>query len=345
MEIMNLTVPKKADKKTRINLGFKLLLALVLVGAIVLDFYSRKNLPEIWAAFLEKFNGSNVFWVAVALLLVPFNWLAETQKWHQFVHRYDEKMSKTRAFKAVLAGVAFSIFTPNRVGEYGGRILFVKPKHQWKAVFANIVGNFAQFLVLISIGFVGMVWFALHFLPIDDFWVYTNSVFLMGGVIVLFFIFFNIETIIPFAKMLPWLHHLKRFTKDLAVLRKFNRAELAEILAWAVIRYLIYSTQYLLILKFFGIETGIFAGFMSIAAIFLFQTSIPLPPVVGLMARGAVAIHVWSFFGANEISILAATFGLWIINIILPAFFGTFFIFRVNIAKSLGYDEDQNTAD
>lgn len=333
------------SKKRRIDLALKILLTAILAAAIWYDFRSRDNLPEIWATFLQNFSNEKIIWFAAALALVPFNWLAETQKWHQFVHRYDPRMDYWRSVRAVLAGVTFSIFTPNRVGEYGGRILFVKPKHRWKAVFANIVGNFAQFLVLISAGLVGTIWFALRFLPTEDFWIYTFSVFIIGGLVVLFFIFFNIESIIPLARRLPFVNHFKRYVKDLVVLRRFTRRELGEILAWAAIRYLIYSTQYLLLLKFLGIETGILAGYACIAAIFLFQTSIPLPPVVGLVARGAVAIKMWSYFGANELSILAATFGLWIINLILPAFFGTFFIFRVNIAKTLGYGEDQNSTD
>jgi hypothetical protein len=103
----------------------------------------------------------------------------------------------------------------------------------------------------------------------------------------------------------------------------------------------VYSTQYFLLLRFFGIDIGLIPAYFSIAAIFLIQTSIPLPPVMGLLARGNVAVQIWSFFGANQVSILATTFGLWIINLILPALFGTFFIFNVNITKSLGYDEDE----
>jgi hypothetical protein len=67
---------------------------------------------------------------------------------------------------------------------------------------------------------------------------------------------------------------------------------------------------------------------------------VPLPAVAGLLVRGSLAVFVWSHFGANDLSSLAATFVLWIINLILPALIGTFSLASVNITKSLGYEDD-----
>lgn len=114
-----------------LNLFLKLTLLIVLILAIYFDLTAKGNLQELWFEFLKKTHGNNLKWLILACFLIPFNWLAETQKWHQFVSRY-QKFSKWQAYKAVLAGVSFSLFTPNRVGEYGGRILFVQRKNQWK---------------------------------------------------------------------------------------------------------------------------------------------------------------------------------------------------------------------
>jgi hypothetical protein len=331
---------KKYISKPIVNFLLKTLFAALLIGALYYDIKVKGNIPELWAVFLIQFYTSKWIWLLLAILLIPFNWLAETQKWHQFVSRY-QTFSKWQAYKAILAGVSFSIFTPNRVGEYGGRILFVKPKHQWKAVIANLVGNFAQLMVLFSTGIAGGIWFVHRFFQVPSYWIYLFAISSIIGLGITFFAYYNIDLVIPIAKRIPYINHLKRFVKDIKVLNHFTKKELTDILKWAYIRYFIYSTQYFLLLKFFGIEIGLIPAYFSIAAIFLIQTSIPLPPVMGLLARGNVAVQVWSFFGANQVSILATTFGLWIINLILPALFGTFFIFNVNITKSLGYDEDE----
>ncbi len=322
----------------QVNFLLKTLLALVLVGVVYFDLRQKDKLALVWAEFLEKLAAGNWAILTLVILLMPLNWLAETQKWHQFVARFYP-FSKWQAYRAVLAGVSFSLFTPNRVGEYGGRILLVKRKHQWKAVIANLVGNFAQILVLLATGLAGAGWFVLHFGLVTPGIVQLYAVAATGGMAVLLFFYFNIDAAVPLARRIPLLNYVKRLVQDVRVLRQYSRAELASVLRWAFVRYLIYSTQYWLLLRFFGIETGVLPGFASIGAIFLLQTSVPLPPVVGLFARGSVAVQVWAFFGANEVSALAATFSLWIINLILPAFAGLLFIFNTNISKTFGYDD------
>lgn len=201
-----------------------------------------------------------------------------------------------------------------------------------------MVGNFAQLMVLWTAGAAGAVWFFQHFTGMEPYLLSAFELACSVGLGVMFFTYFNIDKGIPLARKIPYLSHVKHWVKDIKVLRDFTRTELAEILAWAWLRYAIYATQYYFLLRFFDIGADAVSAFFCIGAIFLLQTSVPLPPIIGLMARGNVAIHVWSLFGANEINILAATFGLWIINLILPALCGAFFIFSINISKSLGYE-------
>jgi uncharacterized membrane protein YbhN (UPF0104 family) len=321
-----------------LNLMFKSAVALLLGAIFWFELRSKDNLSAIWDEFVRHLNGAQLWWLIGAVVLMPFNWLAETQKWYQFVRIYEPEMSRWRAVRAVLAGVSVSLFTPNRVGEYGGRILFVRPENHWKAIIANLVGNFSQFLVLLSAGAIGVLWFIGHWT--QPLYVRSFAIMAFVSLIALYFLYFNIRLVIPIARQIPLLHHIKRFVKDIRVLEHFERRELADVLRWATIRYVLYAMQYFFLLRYFGIQTDIISGFSGISTIFLLQTSIPLPPVTGLMARGGLAVQVWSQFGANEASALASTFTLWIINLILPALIGTFSLFYVNISKTLGYEDD-----
>ncbi len=313
---------------------------LLMAVLIYFELRAKDNLPEIWAAFRQQLSGSNVIWLLLALLLMPFNWLAETQKWRPFLIRY-EPMSRWKALQAVCAGVAVSLFTPNRVGEYGGRIFFVRPENQWKAVLVNLIGNFAQFMVLLSLGTAGTVWLIGRYGNLSPGFVEAIAMVALIGLGLMLLVYLNIQLVIPIARKIPVLHYIKRFVKDLRLLEQFTRVELLYILRWASIRYGIYATQYFYLLKFFGIKISLIEAYSGISAIFLFQTTVPLPPVIGLVARGNMAIQVWSQMGANEISSLAATFSLWIINLIFPALVGTFSLLYVNIAKTFVYENEQ----
>jgi hypothetical protein len=323
-----------------VNAGFKILVALLLGLVLLAEVRAKDDLYETWLLFRAQLRTESLPWLVAALILMPANWMAETLKWHQFVRRY-EPMSRWKALRAVLSGVSFSLFTPNRVGEYGGRILFVRPENRWKAVIANLVGNFSQYMVLLTAGTAGAAWVWWNrFGPVDVFYLRLVLVLAVSGLGLMFLVYFNIRLMLPLARRLPLVSWFRRFARDLRVLEAFNRQELADILSWAVVRYAVYSLQYFCLLKFFNIQVGPLAGFSGIAAIFLVQTSIPLPPLACLMARGHLAVEMWSGFGANALSSLSATFALWIINLILPALVGTFSLFYVNITKQFGYEDD-----
>jgi hypothetical protein len=194
--------------------------------------------------------------------------------------------------------------------------------------------------VLLTGGAIGSAWLASELLNWDTRWQTTFIVSAFFPLATLYFFYFNIGLIVPLARRLPFLRRLESYARNIHFLEKISRAELANVLAWSAFRYAIYATQYFLLLQFFEIKTEITAGYAGIAAIFLFQTIVPLPAVAGLLVRGSLAVFVWSHFGANDLSSLAATFVLWIINLILPALIGTFSLASVNITKSLGYEDD-----
>jgi MFS family permease len=326
-------------KLSLFNLFLKALIALALAAVLYYDLTHQNNLPEMYALFKQRLLGSNLWWLLAALTLMPFNWLTETLKWHQILKRYEHQ-SLAKAYQAVLAGVSFSLFTPNRVGEYGGRILFVKKRNRWKAIIINLVGNFSQILVLVSFGVLGTLYLLNKYTALPENWLMICIAFASVGIPCLAIGYFNIDVFIPLARRIPFLHRMKRYVKDISLLREFNRYELADILKWSAIRYLIYSTQYYLILRFYQIDLPVIDSFSAICAIFLLQTGIPLPPIIGLVARGNMAVQIWGMLGADSLTVLASTFTLWVINLILPALMGIILILNINLARSLGYDQE-----
>jgi Lysylphosphatidylglycerol synthase TM region len=325
--------------KSRLAALYKISVLLLMLGILYVEFGIKKNPREVWTVFLNQLSTAPPIFFAAVVALMPLNWYLEMLKWRPLLARYED-LSAWRAFQAVIAGISVSLFTPNRVGEFGGRMLFVRRANQWKSAVINWVGNFCQFMILLTGGTAGLLWFMERFLDPDP-WIARVFVWVaLLSLSLLYLIFFNIRFLLPAARRIPVLQKLRPYLRDVQILADFRRRELLLILALSALRYGVYSTQYLLLLYFFGINTGILEGYGGIAAIFLMQSTLPLPPVAGLLARGNLAVYVWSFFGGNEAGSLAATFILWIINLILPSLFGTFFLLNVNISKTLGYEND-----
>lgn len=311
----------------------KTAIAGLLLWLIAWELTNGEKLSTIWAAFVAQTSRAPWAWLAVALLAMPLNWLCETYKWHFLLRRFAQ-LPLGQAWRGVMAGVALGLFTPNRIGELGGRLWLLHEKYRWRAFMANVVSMSSQTLVVAVLGAFGLLWFTFFWLRPASFYQIGLFILTVLAVSALFFCYFNIGLLLPFLRKVPLLHKIKPLMRGAMVLRRFHTHELSTVLYWTLLRYGIYTFQYFCLLRFFGIDAGLVGSLSGIFTLFLLQTGLPLPPLMGLAARGNLAVQVWAFFGANELSSLAATFSLWIINLILPALVGTFFMFYVNTSKT-----------
>src|ERR1700681_351524 len=81
--------------------------------------------------------------------LMLINWALETYKW-QIALQPVQPIGFFRAFKAILAGTCIAAFTPNRVGEYLGRMLFVDPGNKILSVTPTILCSISQMLITLT---------------------------------------------------------------------------------------------------------------------------------------------------------------------------------------------------
>ena len=56
-----------------------------------------------------------------------------------------------------MTGVTVGTITPNRVGEFAGRILFVEKENRTKASYLTIFGDTAQFCSTLIFGIIGLL--------------------------------------------------------------------------------------------------------------------------------------------------------------------------------------------
>ncbi|MCB0568130.1 MAG: flippase-like domain-containing protein [Phaeodactylibacter sp.] len=298
--------------------------------------FGRQGAEELWRAWGRQLEQGQWFWLAMVVLLLPANWCLEAQKWRYLLSPFH-RLPFGQAFRAVIIGVSVSLFTPNRVGEYAGRVLAVPAPLRPKAMVAMAGGSLAQLLVILSVGVVEATFF-LGALPGG---IKQNAVIWTGAAVVvvavLFAFFFNLRRIPRLAQRLGM---PKRVLRSLLLLRRYGRGLLARALLLATLRYSVYSLQYFGLLAFFGVYIPPIAAFAGIGTIFLVQTSVPLPPTLALLVRGETALFLWSAYSPHKGGILAATFALFIINLCLPALLGLIFIVKTNVLKSLGYEND-----
>ena len=353
---------------------FKVLLASLLFVLLYYQLFrgDKIRLPELYIQIKACLSWYNLPLVLGVIFLMPINWALETKKWLKLMERI-EVLPFGKAFKAILAGLTFSLFTPNRIGEYGGRILMVSDGNRVKSVFATLVGSFSQWIVLFCSGFLGLGIFMIFQqkeLGLSHGLLFLGIALLVALGIFLLIAYFNLPWIIHLTKKMRWSYAwlgkiFKAEKKSGQWLRAkfqwlrggllkiqqniflyYNRKELSLALLFSFLRYATYSIQYMLLLYFFGSSLTVLEHILGIVIIYLLQTGIPVPPSTGLLMRGNIALGVFGFFvgtSANlTMPILAATFALWLINVVLPAIVGLFFIVRVqHMGSFFGKKEKQ----
>lgn len=149
----------RANKNIKIFLKYIIapLLCVWLFYSLYQQIKAQPNLHQSIALMKDAPFGAQAwkFWMVIFLALV--NWGLEARKW-QLLLMPVQQMSFFRAYKSVLSGVALSLNTPNRMGEYGGRILYVQEGSRIKAISLSIAGSISQLIITLAVGCGGLAY-------------------------------------------------------------------------------------------------------------------------------------------------------------------------------------------
>lgn len=267
---------------------------------------------------------------------MPLNWLVESIKWRSLVLPW-KSISLLQSIKAIMGGIAVGIVTPARLGEYAGRYALLPGADKQKSIPATLVSSISQNIINVIAGYLGALVFCFLYFPINRFTYLALSVIGLVGIFLILILFYRMSSID--LSMLSRYRWGKILLKQANVLTYYHSGLLHYTLSLSALRYLIYSIQYVMILYYFGIDISFIAALSGVSVIFLLQSGVPLPPMLSVVARGELAIVVWSLFTDNVAGILVATFCLWIINLVLPALLGLLIVLNVNLTKSSHHDE------
>ncbi len=278
--------------------------------------------------------GANAFKFWVVILFVFVNWGLEAWKW-QLLMKALQPMSFITAFKSVLCGVTFSLNTPNRIGEYGGRIIFVNKGNRLKAISLSVVAGMAQLIITMLMGCLGLAYLlfmrneagSLPGIPV--FWVSIFFYASIFGTCIFVLFFFRLGLLLRLLKKFPYAN---RFLKYINVLETFDAKFLLRLLSISFFRYIIFVLQYIFILQVLQVEQNVWTGFWIITVMFWILAIIPSIAIAELGIRGTVAKALFSY-SSNTIGILTATFGIWFINLFIPALIGSLLILGIKIKK------------
>ncbi len=321
-------------KKNQINRSLNILIKVAILCLLFWAIYNKVLVNNKWLetkdafyANLQQFSYILLLWV---ILLMIVNWGLEAFKWQTLIRKI-EKINFFVAYKAILCGVTLAVFTPNRIGEYGGRVFYLQKANKIEAVAITLIGSFSQLIANLLIGIIGLIIYLKLYQDLDAFMFNSIVFFLTLLASFLLTAYFNISFVTYFFERIKFLKKIATYVKSYYL---YSFKELAFIFGLSFIRYLVFTAQYLILLYLFGVPISIFEGFVIINMIFLVQTIIPSIALIEIGIRGNIALEFIGAFSLNTLGILAATFSLWLINLIVPAILGSLLILKLNFLNN-----------
>ncbi|MBX2888589.1 MAG: flippase-like domain-containing protein [Ferruginibacter sp.] len=316
---------------------FNFFLAPVLFILLCFSLYhqisQQPDLPRRWHTLSHNWN-QPLFYVVVGMMLL--NYGLEARKWQLQVAPL-EKLSFFRAFKSVMAGCSITLMVPNRMGEYGGRILFVSEGNRARAVSLTVLGSIAQLIITLLMGVVGIIvikFFATSNIPVSE-----RLPFVLEDVLLAVSILLVIFLLWVYFKVNNWVSFLERFkiisgiVKYITVLHSVSRKTLLRILSISFFRYLVFILQYIWLLQVTDVDIPLWSCFWIISVFYLVMAVVPTIGFVELPLRAVASVGLLSAYSDNVLGIQAAALGIWIINLVLPAIIGSLLIFGVKVLK------------
>ena len=126
---------------------------------------------------------------------------------------------------------------------------------------------------------------------------------------------------------------IRKYAKYNEVFTFYNPSDLLEVLLYSIARYMVFTTQFFILLQIFEVHVS-YIDYFILTTVMLFVISvIPTIAITEIGVRGSVALFLFSLVSVNTVGILSATFVMWVINLLLPALIGTIFIFTLKFFR------------
>jgi uncharacterized membrane protein YbhN (UPF0104 family) len=293
----------------------------------------QSNLSLSWQHIYSSFHSPMIWNFILVVFLMVINWSIEAWKWKLAVKKI-QSISFTRSFKAILSGVSFSVSTPNRVGEYVGRVMYMEEGNRLRAISLTIICSMSQLIITLSMGVLGLVYLMPRLLMADlvsGLWV---KLVLYGVLLTLLFLtvfYFRLSWLVKWIDRLPG---SQRWAWIINAVEDINATMLLQLLSLSLVRFVVFGIQYYLLFRLFGVELAWWQGFWATSITFLVLAIIPTIALLEVVQRSTVALKIFGLLTTNELGIGLTTVSVWFINLIIPALAGSLLILGIKTFRN-----------
>ncbi len=283
--------------------------------------YNKVLSNESWSQYgtiLRKLIFSIPFYQWLILLcLMSINFLIESIKWKKAVSE-NNSISLLNAIKGVLVGQTFAFFTPNRIGEYAGRTLFLEKGNKLMGIAQLGWASYAQLLVTIIVGA-----FALAINLSQYEWIGSN---------LLIWLRLGIPIVVLLAIVLFFYKHIWKGRLAFLNIIQIDSKVKMHLFGLSIIRYLLFLLQYAWVAIMLKMNIEFIPLILSVATLFLFLSILPTISITELVIRGQLLLMILAPLYHDKMIIISLSSLIWGVNFLLPSIIGAILLlgYRLN---------------
>jgi hypothetical protein len=298
------------------------------LGSFLLIYWRLKNdLTPDKTEFLKViFSHAGAYSLLFCcLLLMPINWGIESYKW-QLITKPIEPVPFGRAMASVYAGVCAGNLAPGRATEFVAKVFFFAPENRPSVTLLHFVNGMFQLSVTVVFGLFAIL-FKFNAMGIQGTIFWPTLSFSVVLLIVFALVILNFNKVHGYI--------LTRFAKKgftASNVYPFGKRLLVKLFGWSLIRYIVFSSQLVLIIKLFYHGAFTFDVMAAIAIYFLLTTALPMISVIEPAIRAAIALAVFGGLNMPEVASVIIAVLLWIINLAVPSAIGYIIIVKENFS-------------
>lgn len=267
----------------------------------------------------------------MVFLMMFLNWHLEACKWKFLCSRFHS-VGIRQSIISVYCGLSWAVFTPNRIGEYGGRVMFLPVNRRITGVAAMAVGAFAQLVITNVLGSFSLIWFTAQHMSHSMWFLVCLGAIAYAFIFIL--LYFNIGILYKWLIRVRFLKKFKRFFRFLLL---YNRQDLNKIFLISFARYLVFTAQYCVLMQVFIPELPFMPMLITIPILFFIQSALPSLDLFDVGVRSLTAGFLFGFLTDQSIAVMAVAACVWFVNLIVPAIIGSLFVFRINFFTNRGH--------
>lgn len=315
LEFMIYTLPYKTKQ---------FFFVLIKISTVVAAFYfihqklTNNNSFEFYI-FIDFLNKNGVFslkTIIFLLILTGFNWFFEILKWQKLVSP-TKKITLKNAFEQSLGALTASLFTPNRIGDYGAKAIYYIKDFRKRIMLINLLGNLLQMSITTILGIIGFSFFVPEYhISLDYSKLFQLTLITAFSVALVIFILCKTKLSIKGLSLEKMKTFILKYPKKLIVFG----------FCLSLLRYLIFSFQFYYLLTIFGIHISYLHAMSIITSMYLLASIIPSIFVFDVLIKGSVAVYLFSFVGVNAFTVLCIVTLLWVFNFVFPSILGSYFV-------------------